>query len=366
MPLSFANTVDALRACLRAGITPLLVGSPGIGKTAAVRAACVAHGLPLHELLASNCEPTDLAGLPYVVDGALRRALLPPLRACVDAPGVLFLDELTSVPPSVQAPLLRLLLERRAGDVALHPGSVVVGAANRPEECPGGVELSAATVNRLVVLADFAPTIGELQAWFGRLGEPDSRLRAEATDFAATLALHPELIELSPPRAALDAGTPFASPRAWEHGLRALAAHAEEHDRYLLPKLLPDHARNEVGPALLAGAVGEARAAAYLAVRAHRAHLPDADEVLRAPARARVPAERAHQVAALGLVARVARRDAWAAWVYAARLAPEIAAACARQLADGPPPAKSRWQAAGEEAQRAVLAQVQRTLAGAP
>lgn len=346
MPLSFADTKRALVACVKSRITAILVGPPGVGKTALVREVGAEVKLPCHELLASNCDAVDIAGLPYVVDGMLLRALLPQIKACVEQPGLLFLDELTSVPPSVQAPLMRLLLEGYAGGQHLHPQSVVLGAANRPEECPGGVELSAATINRVIKLVDYLPTLDEIRDYFDAL-EPGTPLAAEARDFAATLAVETGLIELNPPKASIDAGKPFASPRAWERGLRAFSAHSAEDD---------------IGYALLSGAVGEEKAAGFLGIRKLRKHLPSVDQIKTTPDKAKVPEDRAKQIAALGLLSRVADDDTWAAWVYADRLQPEIAAACGRVLMTRTPQGKSKWAQLGKQAQVKLLAKVRRAM----
>jgi hypothetical protein len=356
--LSFAQAKQALLACIEARVTPLLVGSPGLGKTSLVRA--VAHELdrPCHELICSNCDAVDIAGLPYVVNGELRRALLPQIKACVDAPGVLFLDELTSVPVSVQAPLMRLLLEGIAGDSMLHAESCIIGAANRPEECPSGVELTAATVNRVIKLVDYQPTLEELRAFYETIGDEGSRLREEFRDFSATLAVAPDLIEMVPPRTAIDAGAPFASPRAWERGLRAYAAYC---DRAGIGDGRDD---DDVSYAILAGAVGEAKASAFLGIRKMRKYLPSIDEILRDPQKAIVPEQRDRQIAAVGLLTRVAERDLWCAWIYADRLVPEIGAACARVLLTRmhKPTSPSRWLSQGKKAQTSVLARVQRAM----
>lgn len=355
--LSFAQARTAVVAAMRANIAVILVGPPGIGKTALLRAAAADVGKPCHELLGSNLDATDIAGLPYVVDGQLRRALLAQIHACAVAPGVLFLDELTTVAPSVQAPLMRLFLERQAGDTKLHADSVVVGAANRPEECPGGIELSAATVNRVVKL-EYAPTLGELQAFFDGLGDEGSRLRDESIDFAATLGVSPDLLDMAPPRAAIDAAAPFGSPRAWERGLRAYAAYCEAAGVGSGTGQDDD----DVAFAILAGAVGETKAIAFLAIRKQRKFLPSVEEICRDPGAAKLPEQKDRQLAATGLLARVADRDTWAAWIYAERLLPEIGVACARMLSGRVAKGSAKNAKAGAAAQLKLLARTRRAM----
>jgi hypothetical protein len=358
MSLSFAQAKQALIACVEAKITPLVVGPPGTGKTALMRAVALEVHMPCHELLASNCDAVDIAGLPYIVDGVLRRALITQIQACVEAPGLLFLDELTSVPPSVQAPLMRLLLEHYAGSVALHPESCVVGAANRPEECPGGIEMSAASINRVIKIVDFMPTLDEIRAFFDSVGNPETRLHEEFLDFSATLSVNSDLLDMTPPRAAIDAGAPFASPRAWERGLRAYASYCEKAGvGFNVGK-----DEDDIGYAILSGAVGEAKAIAFLAIRKMRKHLPSIDDILRDPVKAKVPEQKDRQIAAVGLLARVADKDLWASWIYTERLLPEISAACARVLMTRVPQGASKWFQLGKKAQIDGLAKVRRAM----
>lgn len=358
MTLSFEKTEKALLACIQSQVTMVIVGPPGVGKTSLVRAVGEKAKLPVHDLLASNCDAVDIAGLPYVADGVLKRALLKQIKACVDAPGILFLDELTAVPPSVQGPLMRVLLEGVAGDHKLHPGSCVVGAANRPEECPGGIELSAASINRVIKFNDFLPTLDEIRAFFDQVGQIGTRLREECVDFAATLAANVDLLDMSPPRASIDAGAPFASPRAWERGLRAYASYCDAHDVGFNVGKDDD----DIGYALLSGAVGEAKAVAFFGVRKMRKFLPSIDEILNDPQKAKVPEQKDRQIAAVGLLARVADKDIWASWLYAERLQPEISAACLRVLMSRQDTGKTKWFQEGKKAQVNALARIRREM----
>src|SRR5262245_62386462 len=92
-------------------------------------------GWPCEVVIASIREPSDFAGLPVVVaDGGVRFA--PPRwarRLHGAGRGVLFLDEISTAPPAVQAALLRVVLERVVGDLELPAAVAVVAAANPPE-----------------------------------------------------------------------------------------------------------------------------------------------------------------------------------------------------------------------------------------
>lgn len=56
--------------------------------------------------------------------------------------GYLFLDELSTAPPAVQAAMLGVALERRVGDLVLPRAVQVVAAANPPERAADGWDLS--------------------------------------------------------------------------------------------------------------------------------------------------------------------------------------------------------------------------------
>jgi MoxR-like ATPase len=146
-------TNEALAIAVMAKVPVLLWGSPGTGKTSAVRALGESLGWPVEVVIGSIREPSDFAGLPVVVDGMV--AMAPPSwarRLAAAERGLLFLDELTTAPPAVQAVMLRVVLERVVGDVALPDGVRVVAAANPPEEAADGWELAPPLANRLVHL----------------------------------------------------------------------------------------------------------------------------------------------------------------------------------------------------------------------
>ena len=146
--------VEALGVAVAARVPVLLWGAPGTGKTSAIRAMAGAMDLPCETVIASIREPSDFAGLPIVVGGEVRFA--PPAwarRLAEAGRGLLFLDELSTAPPAVQAALLRVVLERAVGDLTLPDEVAVVAAANPPEQAADGWDLSAPLANRLCHLA---------------------------------------------------------------------------------------------------------------------------------------------------------------------------------------------------------------------
>lgn len=132
------------------GVPALVWGAPGTGKSTFVE-SLANERFPVITLIASLHDPTDFNGLPVLVDGRVRFAPPEWVHEFEEhGQGILFLDELTTAPPTVQAALLRLVLERKVGLNALPPEVSIAAAANPPEIAASGWELSPPLANRFV------------------------------------------------------------------------------------------------------------------------------------------------------------------------------------------------------------------------
>jgi MoxR-like ATPase len=334
--------MEALGVAVSAGVPVLLWGSPGTGKTSAVLALGEALGWPVEVVIGSIREPSDFAGLPVISDGAV--ALSPPAwgaRLVQAGTGLLFLDELTTAPPAVQAAMLRVVLERVVGELALPEGVRVVAAANPPEEAADGWELAAPLANRLVHL-DW-PVDGRQIARGIAIGFPKpalDQLRSRPSvaqtisaraGVGAFLEVRPTLV-LQVPNSALEAGRGWPSPRSWEAVARLLAA--------------CEAAGASAGAraALVRGAVGDGAAIEFLAWLEHL-DLPDPEALLDDPASFTLPERSDRAFAVLTAVVAVALADggaerwsqAWEVVGRAAERAPDVATLVARTLAASRP-----------------------------
>lgn len=332
-----STAAAALGVAVAAGTPVLLWGAPGTGKSSAVKALADAQGWPCEIVIASIREPSDFAGLPVVLNGGVHFA--PPTWASNLAAakrGLLFLDEISTAPPAVQAALLRVVLERVVGDLRLPDEVSVVAAANPPDQAADGWDLSAPLANRFCHLhwaveatavaeglaAGFpTPVVPSLPAeWLGH----DRRARAE---MAAFLAIRPGLVSV-PPTERASAGRAWPSPRSWEMAARLLAA-ARSSD-----------AGPPVRAALVNGCVGEGPGIEFLSWL-EELDLPDPELVLADPDGFDLPerGDRAYAVltSVAAAVAADPTADRWAAgWRVmgrAARSAPDVAAMAARMLA---------------------------------
>jgi hypothetical protein len=322
LPSPTEVSVEELRAvvaCAAASNTPVyILGAPGVGKTSIVTEELERCGLPVRVLIASQCDPTDLGGLP-ALDRERERVVRYPLgvvrEACEGRVG-LFLDEISLAPPAVQAALMRGVLEGIWGDARVHPESRVILAGNPPHQALGASELSLPLINRLTIVT-LKPERREVQTWFRQLGAADSIVHGLALEFADVLDSAPNLLQLEPPADAAADQRPWGSPRAWERGLRMAAAALESGQD-------PD---SRVVRAVLSGCVGDETAASFLSLRRLLRRLPTLEELLTTPERAPLPAGADVGVAVLGILRQAMKRDAAAGWVYAARLDSELGAA---------------------------------------
>jgi hypothetical protein len=199
--ITLAQAKDLLR-CLAHEESLLLLSSPGVGKSDAVRQAAAAAGLECRALLGTQVAPEDVSGVPKLLR---ERAVFCPPRAVLPEDGrpyCLFLDELPSAPAEVQKAFYSLLLERRLGEHRLPAGSWVVAAGNRAEDQALVRPLSSALVNRLFFVQIRVDVAGWLE-WAGRAG-----VRPEVRAFIHHV---PSALCRPAPRDPV----PFSTPRAW-------------------------------------------------------------------------------------------------------------------------------------------------------
>jgi MoxR-like ATPase len=311
---------SALALAIGARMPVLLWGGAGLGKSSAVREMALAAGLPCETVIASIREPSDFAGLPVIADNGTSVHFAPPVwarRLAEAGQGVLFLDEISTAPPAVQAALLRVVLERTVGDLELPPQVTVVAAANPPEQAADGWDISPPLANRFChldwdlnatewaegVMAGFTqPAVPEL---------PDQSLRRELSatrgSIAAFVTARSHLLHAHPGNESA-AGQAWPSPRSWDMAAQLMAAGRVA------------GTDEKVEALVVAGSVGPGAAAEFLAWR-EDLDLPDAEDVLRDPASFRLPDRGDRAYAALASVTAAVLADntparweaAWAA-----------------------------------------------------
>ncbi|MEV7687025.1 AAA family ATPase [Streptomyces bungoensis] len=308
--------LEALTLAVAADLPVLLWGEPGIGKTAALNQLADALGLPLTTVIASVHEPSDFSGLPVPGDDPAEQGvpMAPPdwaVRLVRAGRGLLFLDELSTAPPAVQAALLRLVLERRIGALRLPPGVRIVAAANPRSSAADGWELSPPLANRFVHLRwthDHDVVVRGLGGTWPRAALPrlDAQRLPEAVDLARRavcgfLTARPTLVHRLP-GGETHRGGAWPSPRSWEMTLRLVAFATAA------------GASREVLSLLVRGTVGDGPGLELLA-SLDRMDLPDPETLLADPAGAVLPGRGDLRQAALdGVVDAVRKRPERARW----------------------------------------------------
>lgn len=138
-----------IKGLYKVGRPVILMGSPGIGKTAIFRQAAKELNIGNRTREASSLDPTDVCGVCYVTDGESRygRPVLMP-KPEDGAEGMLVVDELASCPPAVQVALYALFLEKRLGDYPLPNGWVPMGTGNYTTDGAFAYNISTALSDR--------------------------------------------------------------------------------------------------------------------------------------------------------------------------------------------------------------------------
>lgn len=321
--MNYQDTSAALGIAVAAKAPVILWGAPGQGKTSVLEAIAENTGRDIRIVLASIREPSDFAGLPSIVDGKTR--LIAPDWAqdiAEKGTGILFFDEISTAPPATQAAMLRVALDRVAGDLYLGDGVSIVAAANPPEIAADGWDLAAPMANRFCHL-DWALPADVVRDGFS-IGWPEVQVPtvnpetlAKALTNAkllvgAFLGARPDMVTVIP-KATADAGRAFPTPRSWEMAA-TLYAYAE--------------AAGASGTArrmLVSGTIGQAAAAEFLAYVADL-DLPDPEELLADPSKFVAPT-RGDRVYAIGasVLAAIKTNNTPERWKAAGKLVAAIA-----------------------------------------
>lgn len=225
---------EKLNLAAQTGIPVIIKGMPGEAKTAFINATAEATHRHLETVIASIREASEIGGLP--VDRPEGIVLHPPAWAVrlknATQGGILFLDEITCVMPSVQAALLRVVLEKVVGDLTLPKDTWMIAAANPPDIAANGWELSPPMANRFIhldweldnntwitgMVNGFAtPKMTPLpQNW--RESVPAARAL-----IATFIKMRPMLLRNLPKNESERSG-PWPSPRSWDMAATVYAA----------------------------------------------------------------------------------------------------------------------------------------------
>ena len=131
-------------------IPTFIWGAPGVGKSSIVKQIAEQKGIGFIDLRLALMDPTDLKGIPFY-DASQHSALwAPPAFLPKEGEGILFLDELNSAAPSVQASAYQLILDRQVGEYKLPDAWSIIAAGNRESDRGVTYKMPSPLANRFV------------------------------------------------------------------------------------------------------------------------------------------------------------------------------------------------------------------------
>ncbi len=269
----------AVKRCLLKGIVPSIKGSPGIGKSDVIRAVAKELNLFVIDIRLSQASPEDLNGFPAIVNGVAK--FLPfehfP-RADNQIPEgysgwLIFFDEITSAPKSVQAASYKIILDRYIGNYPLHDSCAIVAAGNLASDKAVVVQQSTALTSRMAQMSMKSNTPDWLE--WASMNQLDNR-------GLAYLQFMPNHLHVFDPN---KTDENFACPRTWAMTLN-----------YISDLETPDIVDN----AVIAGLLGSGIAAEFVAFMELFRDLVPIEDILKDPKGVSIPHRHDKMYAAIG------------------------------------------------------------------
>ena len=256
------TSVQARKSLLKAFSKkrPLFLwGPPGIGKSELVADIAQELGGYMIDLRLGQMEPTDIRGIPFYNKDTGKMDWAEP----VDLPTeefasqypivVLFLDEMNSAAPSVQAAAYQLILNRRSGKYFLPDNVVMVAAGNRESDKGVTYRMPTPLANRFIhqeMRVDFA----SYQEW-----AVNNNIHKDVVGYLSFAKQ--DLYDFDPK----SASRAFATPRSWTFVSQILEDEDGDDDTIMN---------------LIAGTVGEGLAVKFMAHRKIAGRMPKPEDIL--------------------------------------------------------------------------------------
>lgn len=253
------QTRKALLTAFKVKRPVFLWGPPGIGKSEVVQDITNELGGYMYDLRMAQMEPTDVRGIPYFnkeigkMDWA-EPIDLPSEEICAQYPiVVLFLDEMNSAPPAVQAAGYQLILNRRIGKYKLPANVVIVAAGNRDSDKGVTYRMPMPLANRFVHI-EMRYDFNAWQQWAVNKGVHQdvvgylSFAKQDGYDFDAK-----------------GSSRAFATPRSWS---------------FVSDLLQDDSVDTDTLFNLIAGSIGDGLAVKFMAHRKVAGQMPNPADIL--------------------------------------------------------------------------------------
>ncbi|ABB45056.1 ATPase associated with various cellular activities, AAA_3 [Sulfurimonas denitrificans DSM 1251] len=246
------DLIATIGSLIEQRVPTFLWGAPGIGKSSIIKQIASSRDIGFIDLRLALMDPTDLKGIPFYDKESHTALWAPPAFLPKNGEGVLFLDELNSAPPSVQASAYQLILDRKVGEYELPDGWAIVAAGNRDSDRGVTYRMPSPLANRFV---HFEMDV-HVEDW--RLWAYKSGLDERVISYISYKNEHLFTFD------AKSDTKSFATPRSWEYVDSILKAN--------MPKSLLLET--------ISGAVGRDVAVSFLSFIKVIDRLPDINEIL--------------------------------------------------------------------------------------
>ena len=153
------STLINNRSPLRSFPSVMLWGPPGVGKSQGIRQIAeqirenTGKTVRVTDVRLLLFNPVDLRGIPTANEGRTAAVWLRPkifqMDESADVINILFLDEITAAPQSVQAAAYQITLDRTVGEHRLPENCIVIAAGNRITDRSVAFNMPKALANRL-------------------------------------------------------------------------------------------------------------------------------------------------------------------------------------------------------------------------
>lgn len=278
--LSYSVAMQAVMACMEQKVVPMLHGHPGIAKSAMVAEICKLGKLQMIDLRLSQLCPEDLNGYPK--DKNDRLVFLAPGDIPVEGDPVpdgmngwcLFLDEINTAGPAMFAAAYKLIWDKMVGQRKLHPQVWIVCAGNHANSRAIANSMGTAMDTRIVHIAVSSNDSEGFINWAEKNGIDHRIINYIRSMPTAVNSFEPDKY----------LGGPFACNRTWE----------------TVSKVFSGKELNDVTEALIAGAIGEGPARAFIGYLEVYDTLPSLEEIILHPETAKLPEESSAQFAITG------------------------------------------------------------------
>jgi hypothetical protein len=249
----------SIRRAFKAKRPIFLWGPPGIGKSDIVKQ--LGEELEAHviDIRLSLWEPTDIKGIPFFDANNGTMSWAPPLElpnedlASKHKQIILFMDEMNSAAPAVQAAAYQLVLNRRVGTYKLPDNVLIVAAGNREADKGVTYRMPAPLANRFVHME---MTV-DWEDYFG--WAVDNKIHKDVVGFLTFSKK--DLYDFDPK----SSSKAFATPRSWS---------------FVSELLFDDDEDDSTLTDLVSGAVGEGLAIKFMAHRKVAGQLPNPSDIL--------------------------------------------------------------------------------------